>query len=149
MEIWPNRVVLNEESDPLIEEDFIDADNERICEKLRRSAEAMGLDTDAVVATARTSWRAFTRKGAAPSPFPSSHHQERQVAHRSLIERIKSPARLLLSRMNVVAAGRDISSKLLIESAGANVVVAIQVLNLHVNKAVITARRRDWTTDEM
>ena len=149
MKIRPDMVVHDEVLDSLIEEDFIDADDELVLEELRRNAEAMGLDADAVVAAAKAAKCPSPRTVAAPDPFPVNPQRERQEAQKRLNEHIKSTARVLLNRLYLVPGGRDISSNLLTNMAGANIVVAIQILNQHVNKAVSSARRRDWSTDDL
>ena len=149
MKIRPDMVVHNEVLDSLIEEDFLDADDELVFEELRRNAEAMGLDADAIVTAAKASKRASTRTVAAPEPFPVSPQRERQEAQKRLNERIKTTARVLLNRIDVALGGRDISSNLLTNMSGANFVVAIQLFNRRVNSSVSSARRGDWSTDEL
>ena len=149
MKIRPDMVVHNEVLDSLIEEDFLDADDELVFEELRRNAEAMGLDADAVVTAAKASKRASTRTVAAPEPFPVSPQRERQEAQKRLNERIKTTARVLLNRIDVTPGGSDISSSLLTNMSGPNFVVAIQLFNQRVNSSVSTARRGDWSTDEL
>ena len=150
MKIRPDMVVHNEVLDSLIEEDFLDADDELVFEELRRTAEAMGLDAEAVVVAAKkASKRASTRIVAAPEPFAVSPQRERQEAQKRLNERIKTTARVLLNRVDLTPGGSDISSKLLTNMTGPNFVVAIQIFNQHVNQAVSTARRGDWSTDEL
>ena len=149
MKILPDMVVHNEVIDSLIEEDFLDADDELVFEELRRNAEAMGLDAEAVVAAARASKRDSTRSVAAPEPFTVSPQRERQEAQKRLNERIKTTARVLLNRVGLTPGGNDISSKLLTNMTGPNFVIAIQILNQRVNKAVSRCRRGDWSTDEL
>ena len=149
MKIRPAMVVHNEVLDSLIEEDFLDADDELVFEELRRNAEAMGLDADAVVTAAKASKRASTRTVAAPEPFPVSPQRERQEAQKRLNERIKTTARVLLNRIDVTPGGRDISSNLLTNMSGPNFVVAIRLFHQRVNSSVSNARRGDWSTDEL
>ena len=149
MKIRPDMVVHNEVLDSLIEEDFLDADDELVFEELRRNAEAMGLDADAVVTAAKASKRASTRTVAAPEPFQVSPQRERQEAQKRLNERIKTAARVLLNRIDLTPGGNDISRNLLTNMSGSNFVVAIQLFNQRVNSSVSTARRGDWSTDEL
>ena len=149
MKIRPDMVVHNEVLDSLIEEDFLDAEDELVFDELRRSAEAMGLDADVVVAAAKASKRASTRKVAAPEPFPVSPQRERREAQKRLHERIKKTALVLLNRIDVTPGGSDISRNLLTNTSGTNFVVAIQLFNRRVNSMVNTARRGDWSTDEL
>ena len=149
MKIRPDMVVHNEVLDSLIEEDFLDADDELVFEELRRNAEAMGLDADAVVTAAKASKRVSTRTVAAPESFPVNPQRERQEAQKRLNERIKTTARVLLNRIDVTHGGSDISSNLLTNMSGPNLVVAIQLFNQRVNSSVSTARRGDWSIDEL
>ena len=149
MKIRPDMVVHNEVLDSLIEEDFLDADDELVFEELRRNAEAMGLDADAVVTAAKASKRASTRTVAAPEPFPVSPQRERQEAQKRLNERIKTTARVLLNRIDVTPGSSDISISLLTNMSGPNFVVAIQLFNQRVNSSVSTARRGEWSADEL
>ena len=149
MKIRPDMVVHNEVLDSVIEEDFLDADDELVFEELRRNAEAMGLDADAVVTAAKASKRVSTRTVAAPEPFPVNPQRERQEAQKRLNERIKMTARVLLNRIDLTPGGGDISSNLLTNMSGPNFVVAIQLLNQRVNSSVSTARRGDWSINEL
>ena len=149
MKLRPDMVVHNEVLESLIEEDFLDADDELLYEELRRSAEAMGMDAEAIVRAAKESNRAATRFVGAPEPFAVNPQRERQEARKRLNERVKTTARVLLNRVDLVPGGSDISRKLLTNMSGANTVVAIQLLNRRVNKAVGTGRREDWSTDEL
>ena len=149
MKIRPDMVVDNEVLDSLIEEDFIDADDELVFEELRRNAEAMGLDADAVVAAAKAAKRSSTRTVAAPDAFPISPQRARREARKRLDERIKSTARVLLNRLNLVAGGLDISTKLLTHMRGVNYVVAIQILNQRIKKSVSSFARSEWSTEEL
>jgi len=149
MKIRPDMVVHNEVLDSLIEEDFLDADDDLIFEELRRNAEEMGLDADAVVAAAKASKKPSKRTVETPEPFPVSPQRERQEAQKRLNERIKTTARVLLNRVDLTPGGSEISMKLLPNLSGVNFVACVQILNQRVNKAVSTARRSDWSTDEL
>ena len=149
MRIRPDMVVHDEVLDSLIEEDFVDADDELLLEELRRQAESMGLDADAVVAAAKASKRDPVRRIVpAPGPFPVNPQRERQEARKRLNERIKSVARVLLNRLGLAPAGMELSGQLLANVTGANFVVATRILNRRVNSAISSARRQDWSTDE-
>ncbi|MCY4527857.1 MAG: DEAD/DEAH box helicase family protein [Chloroflexi bacterium] len=149
MKIRPDMVVHNEVLDSLIEEDFLDADDEMIFDELRRNAEAMGLDADAVVTAAKESKRASTRTVRAPEPYPVSPQRERQEAQKRLNERIKTTARVLLNRIGTTPGGSDLSRNLLTNMRGTNFVVAIQLFNGRVKSLVSADRRGDWSTDEL
>lgn len=149
MKIRPDMVVHDEVVGSLIEEDFIDAEDELVLEELRRNAEALGLDADALVAAAQASHRPTARVVSPPGAFPVNPQRERQEAQKRLNERIKSTARVLLNRLDLSHGGRDISSKLLTNMSGANFVVATIILNRQVKKAVSPAPRGDWSTQEL
>lgn len=149
MKIRPDMVVHNELLDSLIEEDFLDADDELILEELRRNAEAMGLDADAVVEAAKASRRPSKRSVEAPEPFAVNPQRERQEAQRRLNERIKTTARVLLNRVDLTPGGNEVSMQLLPNMTGVNFVACVQLLNQKVNKAITSARRGEWSTEEL
>ena len=149
MKIRPDMVVHNEVLDSLIEEDFLDAGDELVFEELRRNAEAMGLDAEAIVTAAKEAKRASTRTVPAPEPFVVNPQRERQEAQKRLNERIKKTAQVLLNRVALTPGGNDISRRLLTNMTGPNFVVAIQIFNQRANKAVSATRRGDWSTDEL
>ena len=149
MKIRPEMVVHSEVLESLIEEDFLDADDELVLEELRRNAEAMGLDADAVVAAAKAAKREPRRRVDAPEPFPVSPQRERKEAQKRLNERIKTTAKVLLNRVELAAGGGEISNRLLPNLSGPNIVAAIQLLNQRVNKAVGTAPRGEWSSEEL
>ena len=128
---------------------FSEVNDELVFEELRRNAEAMGLDADAVVAAAKASKRDATRTVTAPEPFPVNPQRERQEAQKRLNERVKTTARVLLNRLDLSPGSSEISTKLLPNLTGVNFVAGIQLFNQRVNKAVSTARRGDWSTDEL
>lgn len=102
MKIRPDMVVHDEVVDSLMEEDFIDAEDELVLEELRRNAEALGLDADALVAAAKASQRPARRVVSPPGAFPVNPQRERQEAQKRLNERIKSTARVLLNRLDLL-----------------------------------------------
>ena len=149
MKIRPDMVVHNEVLDSLIEEDFLDAGDELVFEELRRNAEAMSLDAEAIVTAAKEAKRASTRTVPAPEPFVVNPQRERQEAQKRLNERIKTTAQALLNRVGLMFGGNDISRRLLTNMIGPNFAVAIQIFNQCVNKAVSASHRGDWSTDEL
>lgn len=149
MKIRPDMVVHSEVVDSLIEEDLFDADDEMIYEELRRNAEAMGLDAEVIVRAAKKANRESTRLVDAPEPFAVNPQRQRQEARKRLNEQAKMAARVLLNRVGLVPGGSEISRNLLTNMSGVNIVVAIQLLNRQVNRAVSTGPRDDWSTDEL
>lgn len=149
MKIQPDMVVHGEMVDHLIEEDFLDPEDELVYEELRRSAEMMGLDAEAIIATAKASEHAPTRTVPTPEPFTVNPQRERQEAQRRLNERVKVTARVFLNRVSLSIGGSEISKNLLPNTSGVNFVAAIQLFNQHVNKAVNTTPRSEWSTDEL
>ena len=149
MKIRPDMVVHSEILDSLIEDDFVDADDELLLEEIRRNAEAMGLDAEAIVAAARQAKRPSTRMVAAPEPFVVNPQRERQEAQKRLNERIKTTANVLLNRVDLNPGGNEISTKLHANMAGVNFVAAVQILNHRVKHAVNLAPRGEWSTTEL
>ena len=64
-------------------------------------------------------------------------------------ERVNTTARVLLNRLDLSPGSSEIARALLPNLSGANFVAAVQILNKRVNKAVSTASRGDWSTDEL
>jgi excisionase family DNA binding protein len=149
MKLRPDMVVHNEVVDSLIEEDFLDADDELVIEELRRQAEHLGLDPDALVAAARASKRESARTVPAPEPFMVNPQRERQEAQRRLNERIKTTSRVLLNRIGASPGGNELSTVLVPNLTGVNFVAGLQLLNQRVKKAISTSDRREWTTEEL
>ena len=149
MKIRPDMMVHNEVIDSLIEEDFLDADDELVFEELRRNAETMGLDADAIVAAAKASKRASTRIMEAPESFSVSPQRARQEAQRRLNERIKKASQVLVNRVGLSPAGHEISTKLIPNLTGANFVAGIQIFGHRVKRAISTDPRGEWSIDEL
>jgi DNA repair protein RadD len=149
MKIRPDMMVHNEVIDSLIEEDFLDADDELVFEELRRNAETMGLDADAIVAAAKASKRASTRIMEAPESFSVSPQRARQEAQRRLNERIKKASQVLVNRVGLSPAGHEISTKLIPNLTGANFVAGIQIFGHRVKHAISTDPRGEWSIDEL
>lgn len=149
MKLRPDMVVQNEVVDSLIEEDFLDADDELVIDELRRQAEHLGLDPDALVAAARKSKKESARTVPAPEPFAVNPQRERQEAQRRLNERVKTTSRLLLNRIGTSPGGNELSTLLMPNLTGVNFVAALQLLNQRVKKAISTTNRGEWTTEEL
>lgn len=151
MKIRPDMAVHNEIVGHLFEEEFIDADDELVFEELRRQAEAMGLDAEAVVVAAKASKkRERMRVAPAPSAFPVNPQQERIEARKRLQEKCKTTARVLLNRVGLNPGGQDLSRVLLRTLHGANFVAALQLINQRVNTAlnIKSGERRTLDTAE-
>ena len=150
MMILPDMVVHNEVVEYLIEEDFIDAEDELVYEELRRNAEDMGLDGDEIVATAKAAKRrAMTRTVPGPDPILVNPQRARQEAQKRLNERVKTSAKILLNRLDLMPAGREVSATLLPNLTGTNLVAGIKLFNHYVTKAVGPAPRGEWTIEEL
>ena len=149
MKIRSDLVVHDEVLDSLIEEDFLDADDELVFEELRRNAEAMGLDAEVIVAAAKASKRTTTRIVPGPAPFSVNPQRARQEAKKRLNERIKTTAKVLLNRLTLSPGGSEISTTLLPNLTGVNLVAGIRLLNQRVRGTVSTARREDWSMAEL
>lgn len=134
MKIRPDMAVHSEIVDHLFEESFIDPDDELVYDELRRNAEAMGLDADAIVAAAKsTKSRPRLEASPAPGPFPINPQRERVEAHKRLNEQVKLTARVLLNRVGLNGAGHEVSRELIPSVTGPNFVASLQLLHQRVN----------------
>lgn len=136
MKLRPDMVVQNEIVDGLLEESFLGEDNELLLEELRKQAEAMGLDADAIVAAATRSEKAKTRMVEAPGAFTVNHQRARKEARQRLNERVKFTARVLLNRVDLDPGGYELSLRFFPGFNGNNFVAATQLLHRSVQKAV-------------
>lgn len=149
MKIQEDMVVHDEVLDTLFEEDFIDANDEMIFDELRRQAESMGLDAEAIVAAAKAAPRPSRRTVTAPEKFTVNPQRERREAQRRLNERVKRTASVLLNRLDVGSHGRELERWLNSSVRGANLIVALRLLNQRIKKLENSAPRRHWTTEEL
>lgn len=148
MKLSEDMVVHDELLDSLIEEDFVDAMDELVFDELRQQAESMGLDADALVATAKKSQRSLRRTVAAPENFAVNPQRARRESQRRLNEKVKYTATVLLNRLDVPIHGRELERWLQSSIRGRNLIVALRILNQRIKKLKGSESRRDWTKDE-
>lgn len=135
MKLRPDMVVHEEVVDSLIEEDFIDSDDQLVFDEVRRQAEAMGLDADAMVQAALQSKKPGKRTLVAPGALVPNPQRQRQEAQLRLNEEVKRAARVLLNRVGLRTGGSEL--RLLYPSlAGTNFPAAIQIFHRRVNKVL-------------
>ena len=149
MKIQEDMVVQDEVLDSLIEEDFIDVNDDIIFDELRRQAESMSLDADLIVAAAKKTRKPSRRTVAAPEKFEVNPQLERREARRRLNERVKHTASVLLNRLDVKLHGRELECWLARSVYGPNLIVALQLLNQRIKKLVSSESRQHWTTEEL
>ena len=125
----PEMVVHREIVSEFLEEDFIDAEDEILLNELREKAESLGFDADALLGAARKS-KETRRTIAATEPFFVSPQRQRVESQRRLNEEVKRSAKIILNRVSLNAAGRDLSMRLFAGAvSGPNYAAAVQMLN--------------------
>lgn len=149
MRIQEDMVVHDEVLDSLLEEDFIDANDEMIFDELRRQAESMGLDAEAVVTAAKATQRPSRRTVAAPEKFAVNPQRERREAQRRLNERAKHTASVLLNRLDIQFQGRELERWLANSMRGTNFIVALRLMNQRISKLDQSQTRQHWSTEEL
>lgn len=136
MKLRPDMVVQNEIVDSLLEENFLDADDELLLDELRKQAEALGLDADAIVSAAKDSEKAKMRTVEAPVAFAVNPQRARKEARRRLTESVKRATRVLLNRVELNPGSSELSLRLFPGLNGNNFVAATQILHRRVQKAL-------------
>ncbi|MDA8091555.1 MAG: DEAD/DEAH box helicase family protein [Nitrospiraceae bacterium] len=127
-------VVQREIISNFFEEDFIDPDDEVLIAELKAQAEALGFDAATLDAYIRGHAAGKRRAVDAASPFPVQPQKERIEAKKRLDEEVKRTAKLLLNRLEISIAGRDLPFKLAPGTSGTNFTAAVQLINREINK---------------
>ena len=137
-------VVNYEIVDSLIEEDFTSAEQEDIIKELREKLELLGLDPDKAeeIVLARAESRK-TIKSA--QPFQVLPIREWETRKRGLNDEVNRAANLLINRLGVNRAGRDIVNTGV--AATNNFVACVTLINKELKKE-IPKQRKDWSTAE-
>lgn len=137
-------VVNYEIVDSLIEEDFTSAEQEDIIKELREKLELLGLDPDKAeeIVLARAESRK-TSKSA--QPFKVLPIREWETRKKGLNDQVNRAANLLINRLGVNRAGRDIVNTGV--AATNNFVACVTLINKEL-KREIPKQRKDWSTEE-
>lgn len=129
MRLRPAMVVDREIVSSFLEEDFMDGEDELLLAELRRNAEELGFDAEAVLGAARRA-RESRRTVAAGEPFVVSPQRQRREAQRRLNDEVKHLAKAVLNRAKLQAAGRELAFQLFPgQVSGPNFAAVVQMLN--------------------
>jgi hypothetical protein len=144
-------VVHQEVISHFFEDDFLSPDDEALVEELKKHAEALGFDADAIVEQlAAKSQRPRTVEASAG--FPVLPQLERREARKRLGEEIKSAAKVLLNRAELSFSGRELSTQLFPGTvSGGNFAAAVQMFSHEVNRelGIKTGKRGTLTTEQL
>jgi len=141
----------NEIVDCLIEEDFTTAEDEQIIRELEEKLELLGLDPREAKSIVEKNKKGFAlRKVTAAEPFASLPMNEWKEARKRLDENVKRSAKILLNRIKLSMAGKDIPYKFnsLGVSANNNFSACVIMINKEVSSIIKDKKRKDWTTSE-
>jgi superfamily II DNA/RNA helicase len=149
--LTPEMVVHQEVISHFFEDDFLSPDDEALVEELKKHAEALGFDADAIVEQlAAKSQRPRTVEASAG--FPVLPQLERREARKRLGEEIKSAAKVLLNRAELSFSGRELSTQLFPGTvSGGNFAAAVQMFSHEVNRelGIKTGKRGTLTTEQL
>jgi len=138
-------VVVNYEIvDSLIEEQFTSAEQEDIIKELRENLERLGLDPDQAEAIVLARSTAQTTSKAA-QPYQKLPIREWERRRKGLNDEVNRAANLLVNRLGVNRAGREIINSGI--SATNNFVACVTLINKELKKNN-SKERKDWSTEE-
>ena len=144
MRLSEQAVVNYEIVDTMIEEQFTSAEQEDIIKELREKLESLGLDpeqADAIVLS-KTSTRT-TSKAAAP--YQVLPQREWETRKKGLNEQVNRAANLLINRLGINRAGRDLINAGV--PATNNFVACVTLINKEL-KNKYPPPRQQWSTEQ-
>lgn len=136
--------------DHLIEEDFVNIEDEHILRDLEKKLEQLGLDpSEAKNILARDKKRPKIRRGKAAEPFTVLPQREWQESKRRLNEQVRRAAKILLNINDLKPGGVELPFKYTSLGANAanNMAACIIMFNNEI-KNLHPSPRKDWKTDE-
>lgn len=138
MKLRPDLIVNKEIVRGFFEEDFLDSDDDALLEELKAVAESLGFDgKDILEAALSKKEKARRKRVPASQPFIVQPQRQRREARKRLDEEVKRTAKILLNRLNLDFAGREIAFKILPgRITGNNFVAAVQLVNHELDKSV-------------
>jgi hypothetical protein len=139
------QVVVNYEIvDSLIEEQFTSAEQEDIIRELRENLERLGLDPDQAeaIVLARSTTQTTSR---AAQPYQKLPIREWEMRRKGLNDEVNRAANLLMNRLGVNRAGREIINSGV--PATNNFVAGVTLINKELKKNN-PKERKDWSTEE-
>lgn len=130
--------------DSLIEEEFTSAEQEDIIQELREKLESLGLDPDQARSLVLDK-ASEKRMAPAAQPYQVLPQKEWEMRKKGLNDQVGRAAQLLINRLNVSRAGRDLVN--LGVPATNNFVACVTLINRALKKRFPTSRK-DWSTEE-
>jgi len=138
MKLRPDMIVNKEVISEFFEEDFLDTDDDALLDELKAVAESLGFDgKDIIEAALKRKEKSRRKRVPASQPFAVQPQRQRREARKRLDEEVKRTAKILLNRLNLDFAGREIAFKILPgRITGNNFVAAVQLVNNELDKSV-------------
>ena len=137
-------VVNYEIVDSLIEEKFTSAEDEDIIQELREKLESLGLDPEKASELVLDKTNTKTTSPAA-QPYQVLPQREWQMRKKGLNDEVKRAANMLVNRLNLKGAGREIVNSGV--PANNNFVACVTLINKEIKKRN-PKERKDWSTEE-
>ncbi len=130
--------------DSLIEEEFTTAEDEDIIRELEEKLESLGLDPGGAREIFLNKKNSKVMSPAA-EPFKVLPQKEWEQLKKGLNEQVNRTANLLVNRLEINRAGRDMVKKGV--TAGNNFIACVTLLNKELKKSNKKSRK-EWTTEE-
>jgi hypothetical protein len=143
MKLSEPAVVNYEIVESLIEEQFTSAEQEDIIRELREKLESLGLDPEQAEALVLQKPGARTTRAA--GPYAVLPVREWETRKKGLNEQVNRAANLLVNRLQINRAGRELINKGV--AAGNNFVACVTLINKELKKKY-PRPRREWSTEE-
>jgi DNA repair protein RadD len=144
MKLTESAVVNYEIVDSMIEEQFTSAEQEDIIKDLREKLESLGLDPDKAeeIVLAQSSTRKTSK---AAQPYQVLPQREWETRKKGLNDQVNRAANLLLNRLGINRAGRDLISVGV--PAANNFIACVTLINKDLQKKYPNPRK-EWRTEE-
>jgi DNA repair protein RadD len=143
MKLSEPAVVNYEIVESLIEEQFTSAEQEDIIRELREKLESLGIDPEQAEALVLQKPGARTTRAA--GPYAVLPVREWETRKKGLNEQVNRAANLLVNRLQINRAGRELINKGV--AAGNNFVACVTLINKELKKKY-PRPRREWSTEE-
>lgn len=144
MKISESSVVNYEIVDSLIEEEFTSADQEDIIQELREKLEMLGLDPD-LARNLVLEVGSSQKRSPAAQPYQVQPQEQWKMRRKGLNDQVNRVAQMLLNRLGIQRAGRDLI-KVGVSSSN-NFVACVTLINREL-KQRNRKERKEWSTEE-
>lgn len=142
-------IVQNEVIESLFEEDFIQLEERELIEELQEKLKALGLDPSAAEILFKQGNKAGRTRTEPAAPYSVQPQKEWVENRKRLNSEVKRTAMIILNNSGFSTAGMEMPYKLNLGISGKNnLMCAIQLVNIRVNKLCPGKERQEWTSED-